>query len=406
MHMFWPIELCAHDTGLARVMRGQSLNRSFDYAQDYRNNDQCARRMQFQFVSKKEAHAEKSCWISGILGWILVWPNKTLSDAAGVLVGGWVCAHRAQVGEGTALSARRTPTPAATASVPVGGEGGPHGGQPGWAARPRHSRQPGGAARPQHGGQPGRAARPRGVQPGWAAPSGTAGSLVGWPAATPAPTPEAPPTETAGEPETEQTADVLPAVTSEALPGLAAEEIPAGTEDPALTRPPSGWQGPRVQGSEKPDPTAPDDLLPVPMSAGGTPTPSPPPPPPPPTAAAVAGTSCTAPQAAAPPSPPPKPTAACGGRSRRTCARPTRRQTRRPPRRPPRPSRRGSPGGRRGAAGRARRPRDTATVATAAARRRAATLSPCRASSCRPCRRPLAARRHGQQRRRRRRHRL
>jgi len=179
MYIIWHIELCAHDTGLASVMRGQSLNGSFDYAQDYRNNNQCARRMRFQFVSQSEGHAEKGCSISGILGWILFWPKKTLSDAAGVLVAGWEFAHCARVGEGMALSARRTATPAATASVPVGGDGGPHGGQPGWAARPQHGRQPGWAARPQHGGQPGRAACLRGGQPVWAAPPGTAGSLVG-----------------------------------------------------------------------------------------------------------------------------------------------------------------------------------------------------------------------------------
>ena len=30
VYVFWHIELCAHDTSLARVMRGQSLNTSFD----------------------------------------------------------------------------------------------------------------------------------------------------------------------------------------------------------------------------------------------------------------------------------------------------------------------------------------------------------------------------------------
>ena len=143
MFLFWHIELCAHDVGLARVMRGQSLNRSFDYPRDYRNKNQCARRMRFQLVSKSEGNAEKGFSITGILGWIPDWQNKTLSDAAGVLVVGWECAHCAQIGEGMALSARRTAAPAATASVPVGGGGGPHGGRPGWAARPRHGGQPG-----------------------------------------------------------------------------------------------------------------------------------------------------------------------------------------------------------------------------------------------------------------------
>jgi len=155
--------------------------------------------MRIQFVSQSEGHAGKGCSISGILGW----PNKTRSDAAGVLLAGWECAHCARVREGMALSARRTAAPAATASVAFGGSGVPHGGRPGWAARPRHSGQPGWparphaycspgggrgqtrwtaslgcvpwhsgqppwAARPRHGGQPGWAARPRGGHPGWA----------------------------------------------------------------------------------------------------------------------------------------------------------------------------------------------------------------------------------------------
>jgi len=170
-------------------MRGQSLNRSFDSARVYRNKNECARRMRIQYVSKSEGHAGKGCSIPGFLGW----PKTTRSDAAGVLLAGRECAHCARVREGMALLARRTAAPAATASVAVGGSGVPHGGQPGWAARPRHSWQPGWAARPRancslgggrgrtqwtaslgcarsHSGQPRWAARPRqGGQPGWAA---------------------------------------------------------------------------------------------------------------------------------------------------------------------------------------------------------------------------------------------
>jgi len=88
MYVFWHIELCAHDTGLASVMRGQLLHRSFDSAQDYQNKSQCARRTRFQFISKSDGHAENGCLISRILGSTLGSPNETRFDAAGMLVAG------------------------------------------------------------------------------------------------------------------------------------------------------------------------------------------------------------------------------------------------------------------------------------------------------------------------------
>jgi len=131
--------------------------------------------MRVKIVSKSEGLADKGRSTSAILGW----PKRTRSDAAGVLVASWECEHCARVGEEMALSARRTAAPAATASVSVGGGGGPHGGKPGLAARPRHGGKPRWAARPRAAGslagrRTRRAGRPAGLRALY-----TAGRLAG-----------------------------------------------------------------------------------------------------------------------------------------------------------------------------------------------------------------------------------
>jgi len=154
------------------------------------------------------------CSISLILGSL----NTARSEPAGMLLSGKECAHCARVGKRMVLSARRTAAPVAIASVQVGAGCGPqakqagwtarfwHCGQPGWVARPRaagnldgwrapallpaslggvpgHGGQPGCAARPRHSAEPGAATGPRGGQPDWAA-CPRYGGETGWEART------------------------------------------------------------------------------------------------------------------------------------------------------------------------------------------------------------------------------